>query len=279
MTVTSAVCQARSARRASLSAHTGHGVSHERRCGSTTPRPGRCSLPPRRCTGAADQDGPETVPRCRTGCRGMSWTSAARSPRDLEPGTAAVFAPDTCPQARHDPWQRLLVLGAHFIAAGHLGHRRWPAVRFQYRARITGTSGRGRRGTRHGSQPRGIGVRRGLARRDAQQPITHCDSRRLPGRLVLAPVAADARSCSFRTLRAAGLRRQSTPRRKPAAPASARGFAGHRLTGKGNGGMALVADDLAAWLTGLLADTAYRKLTTLVLGSEQEPALPCPGSG
>jgi hypothetical protein len=34
-----------------------------------------------------------------------------------------------------------------------------------------------------------------------------------------------------------------------------------------------VADDLAAWLVGLLADAGRKKLTTLVLGSEQERAL------
>jgi hypothetical protein len=34
-----------------------------------------------------------------------------------------------------------------------------------------------------------------------------------------------------------------------------------------------VADDLAAWLIGLLADAARKKLTSLILGSEQERAL------
>jgi hypothetical protein len=34
-----------------------------------------------------------------------------------------------------------------------------------------------------------------------------------------------------------------------------------------------VADDLGAWLTGLLADAGRRKLTTLVLGTDQERAL------
>lgn len=38
-------------------------------------------------------------------------------------------------------------------------------------------------------------------------------------------------------------------------------------------GMVFVADDLAAWLVGLLADAARRRLTTLVLGSNQERAL------
>ena len=38
-------------------------------------------------------------------------------------------------------------------------------------------------------------------------------------------------------------------------------------------GVVLVADDLAAWLVGLLADAGRKKLTTLVLGSEQERAL------
>ena len=37
--------------------------------------------------------------------------------------------------------------------------------------------------------------------------------------------------------------------------------------------MAFVADDLAAWLVGLLADTGRKKLTALVLGTEQERAL------
>ena len=34
-----------------------------------------------------------------------------------------------------------------------------------------------------------------------------------------------------------------------------------------------VADDLGAWLVGLLADTGRKKLTALVLGSDQERAL------
>ena len=37
--------------------------------------------------------------------------------------------------------------------------------------------------------------------------------------------------------------------------------------------MVFVADDLAAWLMGLLADAGRKKLTTLVLGTEQERAL------
>jgi tetratricopeptide (TPR) repeat protein len=37
--------------------------------------------------------------------------------------------------------------------------------------------------------------------------------------------------------------------------------------------MVFVADDLGAWLVGLLADASRRRLTTLVLGSEQERAL------
>ena len=37
--------------------------------------------------------------------------------------------------------------------------------------------------------------------------------------------------------------------------------------------MVLVADDLAAWLVGLLADAGRKKLTTLILGSDQERAL------
>jgi hypothetical protein len=35
----------------------------------------------------------------------------------------------------------------------------------------------------------------------------------------------------------------------------------------------LVVDDLAAWLVGLLADAGRKKLTALVLGSDQERAL------
>ena len=38
-------------------------------------------------------------------------------------------------------------------------------------------------------------------------------------------------------------------------------------------GVMFVADDLAAWLVGLLADAGRKKLTTLVLGSDQERAL------
>ena len=37
--------------------------------------------------------------------------------------------------------------------------------------------------------------------------------------------------------------------------------------------MVFVADDLGAWLVGLLADAARRRLTTWVLGSDQERAL------
>ena len=37
--------------------------------------------------------------------------------------------------------------------------------------------------------------------------------------------------------------------------------------------MVFVADDLGAWLVGLLADTGRKKLTTLVLGSDQKRAL------
>jgi tetratricopeptide (TPR) repeat protein len=40
-----------------------------------------------------------------------------------------------------------------------------------------------------------------------------------------------------------------------------------------NAGMVFVADDLAGWLIGLLADAGRKKLTGLVLGSEQERAL------
>jgi hypothetical protein len=37
--------------------------------------------------------------------------------------------------------------------------------------------------------------------------------------------------------------------------------------------MVSVADDLGAWLVGLLADAGRKKLTTLVLGTDQEQAL------
>ena len=37
--------------------------------------------------------------------------------------------------------------------------------------------------------------------------------------------------------------------------------------------MVFVADDLGSWLVGLLADAARKKLTALVLGSDQERAL------
>jgi hypothetical protein len=37
--------------------------------------------------------------------------------------------------------------------------------------------------------------------------------------------------------------------------------------------MVFVADDLGAWLVGLLADAGRKKLTTLVLGTDQERAL------
>jgi hypothetical protein len=45
-----------------------------------------------------------------------------------------------------------------------------------------------------------------------------------------------------------------------------------RLTGR-HAGMAFVADDLAAWLFFILGEAGRRKLTTLVLGTEQERAL------
>jgi hypothetical protein len=38
-------------------------------------------------------------------------------------------------------------------------------------------------------------------------------------------------------------------------------------------GVVFVADDLGAWLVGLLADAGRKKLTDLMLGSEQERAL------
>ena len=37
--------------------------------------------------------------------------------------------------------------------------------------------------------------------------------------------------------------------------------------------MAFVADDLTAWLVGLLADAGRKKLTVLILGSDQDRAL------
>ena len=37
--------------------------------------------------------------------------------------------------------------------------------------------------------------------------------------------------------------------------------------------MVFVADDLGAWLIGMLADAGRKKLTALVLGSDQERAL------
>jgi hypothetical protein len=40
-----------------------------------------------------------------------------------------------------------------------------------------------------------------------------------------------------------------------------------------NGGVVFVADDLGAWLVGLLADAGRRKLVAFVLGDEQERAL------
>ena len=48
----------------------------------------------------------------------------------------------------------------------------------------------------------------------------------------------------------------------------------HRRPPEGKtAGVVFVADDLAAWLVGLLADAGRRKLATLVLGSDQERAL------
>ncbi len=38
-------------------------------------------------------------------------------------------------------------------------------------------------------------------------------------------------------------------------------------------GMVFVADDLAAWLVGMLADAGRKRLTAWVLGSDQERAL------
>jgi hypothetical protein len=38
-------------------------------------------------------------------------------------------------------------------------------------------------------------------------------------------------------------------------------------------GVMFVADDLVAWLIGLLADAGFKKLTTLVRGTDQQRAL------
>ena len=46
-----------------------------------------------------------------------------------------------------------------------------------------------------------------------------------------------------------------------------------RVAGWETAGVPFVADDLGAWLVGLLADAGRRKLTTLVLGTDQERAL------
>jgi hypothetical protein len=46
-----------------------------------------------------------------------------------------------------------------------------------------------------------------------------------------------------------------------------------RFTGWETAGVPFIADDLGAWLTGLLADAGRRKLTALVLGTDQEQAL------
>lgn len=40
-----------------------------------------------------------------------------------------------------------------------------------------------------------------------------------------------------------------------------------------NGTVVFIADDLGAWLIGLLADTGRKNLTALVLGTEQERAV------
>jgi hypothetical protein len=57
-------------------------------------------------------------------------------------------------------------------------------------------------------------------------------------------------------------------RRRQLAPARAR----HAGRGK-IAAVAFVVDDLVGWLVGLLADAGRKKLTALVLGSEQERAL------
>jgi hypothetical protein len=53
----------------------------------------------------------------------------------------------------------------------------------------------------------------------------------------------------------------------------ARGTVPEQFTGWETAGVPFVADDLGAWLVGLLADAGRKKLTELVLGSDQERAL------
>src|SRR4051794_4997770 len=49
--------------------------------------------------------------------------------------------------------------------------------------------------------------------------------------------------------------------------------AARRVKGGETAGVVFVADDLGAWLVGLLADAGRKKLTTWVLGSDQERAV------
>ena len=114
-------------------------------------------------------------------------------------------APRPCPM----PWRRGGAVSSRGTGSRSLSRLEGTLIRLETAYRVHGTGCSActpLRRTVTGKQ-RVFGVRRGLARRDAQQSTTHCDSRRLPGRLALAPVA---RSWSFRTLRAAAHPRQST---------------------------------------------------------------------
>ncbi len=59
---------------------------------------------------------------------------------------------------------------------------------------------------------------------------------------------------------------------RPPSPWNGTSALAERLAGR-HAVMVFVADDLAAWLVGLLADAGRKKLTSLVLGTEQERAL------
>jgi tetratricopeptide (TPR) repeat protein len=76
----------------------------------------------------------------------------------------------------------------------------------------------------------------------------------------------DPRRCGDR-LTAAGAGQPGTKRNRVFATVP------ERFTGWDTGSVVFVADDLAAWLTGLLADAGRKKLTTLVLGTDQQRAL------